>query len=68
MEIVLDVVLELREVPTVPLAYAHSESVDVLIKLVKECNRLDDHVVSAAGVELHLKLKKKETREKLRKW
>ena len=54
LEIVLDIVLEFREVPTVPLTHTHSKSVDVFVKLVQECNRLNDHVVSAARVELDL--------------
>ena len=45
---------EFGEVPAVPLAHAHRERVDVLVELVEECDRLDDHVVRAVHVELHL--------------
>lgn len=43
---------KLREVPAVPLADAHGERVNVLVKLVGEGDRLDDHVVRAVDVEL----------------
>ena len=43
---------ELREVPAVPLADAHSEGIDVLLELVEQANALDDHVVHAVHVEL----------------
>ena len=33
---------------------AHGESVDVLVELVEETDALDDHVVHAVHVELHL--------------
>ena len=39
------------------LAYrpdAHGECVDVFVKLVKETDALDDHVVHTVHVELHL--------------
>lgn len=45
---------EFGEVPPVPFAHAHRERVDVLVELVEECDRLDDHVVRAVHVELHL--------------
>ena len=50
--VVLDVADELREVVAVPFAHAHGEGVDVLVELVEERNRLDDHVVLAPWVEL----------------
>ena len=36
------------------LSYPHSEGVDVLVHLVQQGDRLDYHVVRAAGVELDL--------------
>jgi len=45
---------ELGEVPAVPLAHAHRERVDVLVELVQERDRLDDHVVGPVHVELDL--------------
>lgn len=45
---------ELGEVPSIPLAHAHGKSVDVLVELVEQGDRLDDHVVGAVDVELYL--------------
>ena len=50
----LDDVLELGEVPGIPLTHAHRKGVDVLVELVQEGDGLDDHVVGASGVELDL--------------
>ena len=64
--VVLDQLLELGEVPAVPLLHAHGERVQVLIdlnvslkgektNLVEQADRLDDHVVLAIHVELHVR-------------
>lgn len=45
---------EFREVPRIPLAHAHRQSVHVLLQLVKKADALDDHVISPVHVELHL--------------
>jgi len=42
---------ELREMIPVPLAYPHGEEIDVLVKLVKERDGLDDHVIDPVNVE-----------------
>ena len=64
--VVLDQLLELGEMPAVPLLHAHGERVQVLIdlnvslkrektNLVEQADRLDDHVVLAIHVELHVR-------------
>ena len=45
---------ELREVVRVPLAHSHRERVHVLVELVEQRDRLDDHVVDTVHVELDL--------------
>lgn len=52
--VVLDEVLQLGEVPRVPLPHAHGEGVEVLVHLVELRDGLDDHVVRATRVELDL--------------
>lgn len=46
---------ELGEVPSVPLADAHRERVDILVELVEESDRLNDHVVGSVHVELYFR-------------
>ena len=53
-EVVWDDGLELGEVPAVPLLDAHGEGVDVLVHLIQQRDRLDDHVVCATRIELNL--------------
>mmetsp|Transcript_5496 Transcript_5496/g.13902 ORF Transcript_5496/g.13902 Transcript_5496/m.13902 type:complete len:342 (+) Transcript_5496:700-1725(+) len=54
LHVVGDDLGHLGEVPAVPLAHAHDERVDVLVQRVDQRDGLDDHVVRAVHVELHL--------------
>jgi hypothetical protein len=52
--VVRDNLDELREVPRVPFADSHGESVDSLVELVQDGNSLDDVVVVTLDGKLHL--------------
>lgn len=45
---------KLREVIRIPLSHSHGKRVDVLIKLVEQCDALDYHIVRSVDVELDL--------------
>ena len=45
-------VLELGEVPGVPLPNPHGEGVEILVHLIQQRDGLDDHVVGPCRVEL----------------
>ena len=49
--------VQLREVERVPFTNTHAEQIDVLVKLIEQRNRLDNHVVDTVHIELHLKHK-----------
>lgn len=45
---------ELGEVPRVPLLASHGEGVEILVGLIEEVDRLNDHIVHTIDVELDL--------------
>lgn len=53
--VVLNDLLQLREVPAVPFAHTHGEGVEVFIKLIQKSDRLNDHIISTSWVELDLR-------------
>eukprot|EP00624_Nannochloropsis_granulata_P007208 evm.model.NODE_6825_length_32477_cov_17.962835.3 len=43
--------------PAVPLPDAHGEGIKILVELIQQGDRLDDHVVRTPGIELDLWLR-----------
>ena len=53
-KVIFNNVLQLREMPGIPLTNTHCKCIDIFVHLIEQCNRLNDHIICSARIEFNL--------------